>query len=140
MGRKIKFRAWDVVTNTMIYNGCFQFDQFGDHGLRPDIDKHYVLPMKGIESGEMITENALNGWHLMQFTGLTDKNGKEIYEGDILFYENQNRKFKVIFEKGCFWAECLIDLTFSNSLVPDGLGEVIGNIFEQLEEKKGETK
>jgi hypothetical protein len=70
---------------------------------------------------------------LMQFTGLHDKNGKEIYEGDIL-KANHTDLLTVVFENGSF---CFVNNSNSGS---DRLHQnrteklfVIGNIYENPE-------
>lgn len=61
MMREIKFRAWDKKDMKMVFDESWSW--FSDVYM-PEVD--------GINH------------FLMQFTGLTDKNGKEIYEGDIV--------------------------------------------------------
>ena len=70
-------------------------------------------------------------WHnyvLMQFTGLLDRNGKEIYEGDILRCEGETNQPPVNFYRGCFYVS---GTPFSD--IDEELIEVIGNIYENPE-------
>jgi hypothetical protein len=68
-----------------------------------------------------------------QYTNLDDKNGKEIYDGDIIEFGWQNkRRSLVTFEKGCFMQKTNI-LYIGHSEC-----EVIGNIFENPELINGE--
>ncbi len=67
---------------------------------------------------------------LMQYTGLKDKNGKEIYEGDIYQQGDQNIRYKVIFNDCQFVGsqignKSLAGLTYFSDCI-----EVIGNIYE----------
>lgn len=67
--REIKFRAWDG--GKMIYQDA---DGYFDKVKHP---KYPALQTLQLHSAMQVCE-------VMQFTGLYDKNGKEIYEGDVL--------------------------------------------------------
>jgi uncharacterized phage protein (TIGR01671 family) len=72
------------------------------------------------------SSNTKKEWH-QQFTGLKDKNGKEVYEGDIVDYGNGRNKV-VEFIDGCF---CICGITAMPKLMT--LYPVIGNIYENPE-------
>lgn len=68
---------------------------------------------------------------LMQYTGLKDMRGKEIYEGDILFESFSEEYFKVVFENGSFRAEDDKDSLDLEDYAH--ICEVVGNIYENPE-------
>lgn len=123
--REIKFRAWD--------KECYQKE----------------LAMCGWEEMFKVTINGIfknNRYELMQYTGLHDKNGKEIYEGDIVSYQFESmfgfgkKKviYTVIFEDGQF-STTHLKFNDKTSLAWYRLHqkemdiEVIGNIYENPE-------
>lgn len=134
MNRENKFRAWDKEANIMVYS---------DHRTRKLYDVYYGFGMneKGeLEchwEGEWNESHSLDGGsldNLMQYTGLRDKNGIEIFEGDIVLYDrniNHNidkYKYVVSYENGSFY----LDHHFSEITdgITWGLLEIIGNIHE----------
>ena len=150
MKRIIKFRAWNKEENKM-----WSFDVM-------DRNKIFALDSNLPHKDFLVIPN---GSHieLMQFTGLTDKNGKEIYEGDIVWdtrYDNSYGKnsnpAEVVFELREPGADELINGLFGDKMNLHGfishisefgfkyLGkkqlafhvqtiEVIGNIYENPE-------
>ncbi len=119
MNRDIKFRAWDEVSEKML-----NWNEFLDTNMK----NTFIAP----ESTGLI---------LMQYTGLHDKNGKEIYDGDIItckqyiggnfvdyhlekgFVEFKDGEFGVHREQGYY-------LSIKKLLEYNYKIEVIGNIYD----------
>jgi uncharacterized phage protein (TIGR01671 family) len=101
--------------------------------LRPTVVSETPFFNGGIERNVFYLKNI----ELMQFTGLKDKNGKEIYEGDIIQIDNAFGKiignYEVRWLEGKhgfdFWGFNKIAFGMSNSVI----FKVIGNIKENPE-------
>jgi hypothetical protein len=113
MNREIKFRAWDKDGKKMIYRSLEE------------------IQSNGIGLPVFITGFDIK---LMQFTGLKDKNEKEIYEGDVVKISEDLKQWK---GKTIMVVEYCV-CTFTPLEVVFGVGnrdniEVIGNIYENPE-------
>lgn len=79
---------------------------------------------------------------LMQYTGLKDKNGREIYEGDIVLYDRNihkdidTAKFKVVWAKDRYVLQEIKHKYYIDDVTWE-LVEVIGNIYENPELMEG---
>jgi len=112
MSRKIKFRAWGIHCKHML----------GHSDLIDVVDG-------GGSVIQMILDESIE-CHLMQYTGLKDRNGVEIYEGDILDDQENDAIWVVSFsDRGCFCAHAPDD-ALEWVLLDDYTFEVVGNIHE----------
>lgn len=115
--REIKFRAWNF-KDAKMYEVCalHHFLDFGGWGYEVEVNGRdsFLVPANG--------ESQYDEGALMQYTGLKDKNGKEIYEGDRITVEG----FEYVFD----------DIRKADSLreyCDKGKVEIIGNIHENPE-------
>lgn len=121
--REIKFRAWDKVSKLMV-------------------DDFYIHSAMGIGGGGLLSNKA--DYILMQYTGLHDKSGKEIYERDILRFKSYSQLDSVLGNpmtekiKPIFWNECKLcfwvgdtDTGFRPDIETDDNNfEIVGNFYE----------
>jgi uncharacterized phage protein (TIGR01671 family) len=118
MNRPIKFRVWDFfhkqwITGAAIeLNGCI-------------INTSFAEPETNCVA--------------LQYTGLTDKNGKEIFEGDIII-DTQKQKYEIIFDENHARYDLkvcgenkLSQTSYFTQIYEKKHIEVIGNIFEHSE-------
>lgn len=137
--RELKFRVWDSKSHHFLSENEFYLSKNGCLFLK---HKTITNPSKNSLDQYYFSENRFT---IQQYTALKDKNGKEIYEGDILLDKLTEEAAaegdgadigRVFFAAGAFMIDgsgTLYDQTYSHS--PDRLvdHEVIGNIFENPE-------
>ena len=113
--REIKFRAWGKFDHKMYTPGRLNV-------CKSHLNPQYV-PMWWNADGEEVV------W--MQYTGLRDKNGKEIYEGDILHHDLWGNT-TIIWEEGMFRGQGgEYDVTLADHQLKRC--RIIGNIYENPE-------
>lgn len=127
MNREIKFRGKLEYNGKWIYGDLLQYEN-GDVAIFRD-----KLSSFGCECTEMSKRDRVTPDTIGQYTGLTDKNGVKIFEGDIISLGDPNIKYLTMWRNAGFAAKQIgassyIGLTYWASHI-----EVLGNVIDNPE-------
>ncbi len=124
--REILFKGKRVDNGRWVYGFCWYVEKYHNLIL---IKRHFIKSLITFKDIEVIPET------VGQFTGLTDKNGTKIFEGDIV--QHKEKTWLIEFDQGMFGTKTLNqNPTILDSLAQviretESLIEVIGNIHER---------
>lgn len=131
MNREIKFRIYDKGRKQWVHDTDHAISLFGEYVIFGEILRR--------PDDSIVSLDELNDLDAMQYTGLKDRNGREIYEGDVVQWD-VNSSFSVgvvTFERGCYDLKSLDGERWVCCDWYRGEYEVLGNIYENPELCKG---
>lgn len=143
--REIKFRAWDKHHKVMLSVLSLKFQENKDvSGSCEKYDSPIVECPRfqwGTVSMSGPNHCACDDLILMQYTGLKDKNGKEIFEGDIVEYEwyddhgqwGEDKRSGPVVVEPFYWTGFLPFVHWNNYVHSLKKCQIIGNIYENPE-------
>jgi len=115
--RTIKLKFWDNEDKKWLTD-------FGEY-----LSKGYTKTEEEPDVLEIFSSD--NSFAICQFTGLLDKNGKEIYEGDIIELEHwEPQRYEVVFNRGGFCMKFGEDSNFYPDIKYTEDSIIIGNIYQ----------
>lgn len=136
MNRTIKFRGKSIYDEEWLYGSLVKIEK----------DRYAVIPpLNDIEIGKSIGMYEVCLETVGQFTGLFDKNGKEIYEGDIVKFHfmTSSPSTTKLFPTAKFSGEIITNKYNQWAIFSDGMeihienaikhGEIVGNIYDNPE-------
>jgi hypothetical protein len=120
--REIKFRAWDKEGKRWLDSPDYAVCNCGKISLRKPGTLEYQCTHRA-------------RYVLMQFTGLKDKNGRDIYEDDLIGIQRDDYEIALVRWGEGEWLAGLLGLAAANLFFEDKCDtiEVIGNIYENPE-------
>ena len=149
MSREIKARAWHKKEKKMYYSGTFNALMTNGVSHCSYLSFTFDTPEKEIVGHDKDTDAPIYEHYVevMLFTGLTDKDGNDIYEGEILGLDDPEDKSicTIVFENGSFVKRYDVTndphqkenvspvFTASWNFVDAEIWKVVGNIYENPE-------
>ena len=126
--REIKFRAWDSRVEKWYASYNAPFEWLGENEKAPEA---------GVVT--YTKQRFPDGIILMQYTGVKDKNGKEIYEGDVVRIQSESHKSGLV--EVVKWIDptnwvsdvCAVNGFVNHESIYKTKPEIIGNIYENPE-------
>ena len=140
--REYRFRGKEIDTGKWVYGGLFKEPAPPQCFEKTLEDKYWIVYpnpryMPDWNLPYQMVRTDVNPKTIEQYTGLKDKNGKEIYEGDIVkvFTNKKWRIGKIIYEHSGFTIDVTNnkELEYGRTGIIENLTEVIGNVWDNPE-------